>query len=205
MEDEIFTIKDFCESKLKEMGSQFIAQAYPIDSEEDFDSIISKIKKEFYDATHYCFAYRMNNGNFKYSDAGEPNGTAGIRILNAIDHFRLTNILVIVIRYFGGKKLGVGLLGKTYYNSAEMVLNSAVKIKKTAFQKISVEAEFIFTSILHKAFSDFEVKVLNTVYAENLKFDCLVKPKYLKDFSKYLTDKTKGAVKIKKDEKIIYG
>ena len=161
--DEILTIKGFFESKFKEKGSQFIGLAYPINSENEFQSILAEIKKKYYDASHHSYAYRLLNNTFKYSDAGEPSGTAGIRILNAIEHFNLLNVLVIVVRYFGGTKLGVGPLGKAYYHSAEITLNDSDKIKKTAYKRIFVSVDFSFTSLLHKTFSDYQINPKTTL------------------------------------------
>ncbi len=202
--DQITTVKSFSESIFKEKGSRFIGRVYPIEFTENFNDILSSVKKQFFDASHYCYAYRLLNDEFKYSDAGEPNGTAGIRILNAIDHFSLTNVMVIVTRYFGGTKLGIGPLGKAYYNSAEMTIKSAEKITKTAFQKVIIESDFSFTSLMHKTFSDFEMKVTSTEYEKNVKFVCIIKPRLMAKFQEYLTDKTHGSVKILVEEKINY-
>lgn len=202
--DEILTITGFFESKFKEKGSQFIGLAYPLNSEEEFSAILTEVKKRYYDASHHCYAYRLLDNIFKYSDAGEPSGTAGIRILNAIDHFNLLNVLVIVVRYFGGTKLGIGPLGKAYYHSAEITLNTSEKIKKTAYKKIFVSADFSFTSLLHKSFGDYEMKIIKTAYNENAGFNCYIKPKLLIDFIKALTEKTKGSVIIKPGNKIFY-
>ena len=130
------TIGSFNETTLKEKSSVFNAQAYPVENEEDALQIVEKTKKKYYDATHHCYAYKLTGNKIKYSDAGEPSGTAGIRILNAINHFNMQNILVIVIRYFGGTKLGVGPLGKAYYNSVIQTLKSSRIIEKKAYKKI---------------------------------------------------------------------
>ncbi|MDZ7765436.1 MAG: YigZ family protein [Melioribacteraceae bacterium] len=96
----------------------FIGYAAPCKNDEEAEQILEGKKKQYYDATHNCYAYKILPESIKYLDDGEPSGTAGIRILNAIQHFDLTNLIVISTRYFGGTKLGVGPLGKAYYNSA---------------------------------------------------------------------------------------
>ena len=202
--DEILTITGFFESKFKEKGSQFIGLAYPINSEEEFSTILADVKKKYYDASHHGYAYRLLNNTFKYSDAGEPTGTAGIRILNAIDHFNLLNVLVIVVRYFGGTKLGVGPLGKAYYHSAEITLNDSEKIKKTAYKKIFVSADFSFTSLLHKTFGDYEMKIIETEYNENAGFRCYIRQKFMNNFIETITEKTSGSVNIKTGDEIFY-
>ena len=202
--EEIFTIKAFSESKFKEKGSQFIGQAYPIESNEDFNRIYSEVKKKFYDASHHCYAYRLVNGEFKYSDAGEPNGTAGIRILNAIDHYELTNVLIIVIRYFGGTKLGVGPLGKAYYNSADTAIKSSEISKRTAFQKIFIKTDFPLSSLIHKAIADFEMKILDTQFREDVNFTCLVKPRLIENLKNYLREKSSNSVVVTVEDEINY-
>lgn len=202
--DEIFTIKAFSQSKFKERGSQFIGQVYPIENVENFNEILPGIKKQFFDASHHCYAFRLINGEFKYSDAGEPNGTAGIRILNAIDHFNLTNVLVIVIRYFGGTKLGVGPLGKAYYHAAELAINSAETIKKNAFQKIFIKADFPFTNLIHRTIADFKMKIVDTKFDETVSFTCLVKPKLIENLKDYLKEESGGSVVISSENKIQY-
>jgi uncharacterized YigZ family protein len=202
--EEIVTIQKFHETGFKEKGSQFTGQAFPVNSEQEVSDILTDVKKKFYDATHHCYGYKLLDGQFKYSDDGEPSGTAGIRILNAIDHFALLNVLVIVIRYFGGTKLGVGPLGKAYYSSAESVLSEAKKITKTAYQQVQISTDFSHTSLLHKSFSDFEMVVQNTEYLENINFTCLIKPKSLQDYSDYITDKSSGAIIITADNEIKY-
>lgn len=202
--EEIFTIKTLSESKFKEKGSQFIGRAYPIESISEFDKIYSAAKKEFFDASHHCYAFRLINRDFKYSDAGEPNGTAGIRILNAIDHFELTNVLVIVIRYFGGTKLGVGPLGKAYYHSSKLALESSEIIKKTAFQKVIIKADFSYSSLIHKSIIDFEMKIIDTQFSEDVNFICLVKPKLIKKLKDYLIEKSSGSIVINSEDGIHY-
>ena len=202
--EEIVTIQSFHETSFKEKGSLFTAQAYPVSTGEDIVNILTDVKKKYYDASHHCFGYKLLDGQFKYSDDGEPSGTAGIRILNAIDHFELLNILVIVIRYFGGTKLGVGPLGKAYYSSAESVLSESKKTRKTAYRQIQITADFSHSSLLHKSFADFEMKIQDTKYGEKINFTCLIKPKFIENFSSYLTDKTSGSISINAGDEISY-
>ncbi|MBI5727800.1 MAG: YigZ family protein, partial [Ignavibacteriales bacterium] len=115
MVTSFFTISEKAEFRLKEKGSLFTGIAFPVRNVQECDEILAQHRKDFYDATHVCYAYRIINGPVKYSDDGEPAGTAGVRLLNAIEHFNYYNILVLSIRYFGGTKLGVGPLGKAYY------------------------------------------------------------------------------------------
>ena len=145
----------------------------------------------------------MINDVFKYSDDGEPNGTAGLRILNAIDHFQLLNVLVVVIRYFGGTKLGVGPLGKVYYNSAIGVLEKSVKIEKYFYYKIFVDVDFKQISSIHHIINNSEVKILNTKYADNVTFELVVKINDVNSFKTKIIDELKGDLIINVDKNII--
>ncbi|OGU75953.1 MAG: hypothetical protein A2V93_05230 [Ignavibacteria bacterium RBG_16_34_14] len=175
--------------------------AIPVGNEEEAFSNLERIKKEFYDASHHCYSYKLPD-NFKYSDAGEPSGTAGIRILNAIEHFELVNILVVVVRYFRGTKLGVGGLGKAYYNSALQVLEKAEIKKKYLYQKIFIKLDFQFAQKVYHLFNDSENKILNLNYSEMAEFECAVKAENLDKINKNLNDLTNGKVKISMGEKI---
>jgi len=160
--DLIKTIKDFNDAKLKEKGSVFIGQAYKINYKSDVDKILTEARKKFYDSTHVCFAYKLSDNSFHYSDDGEPSGTAGIRILNAIDHFSLVNTLVLVIRYFGGTKLGVGPLGKAYYEIAHHVLNTAKTENQKYYSKVKIIFDYNLTSQVHHIIKQYSaIRIVN--------------------------------------------
>lgn len=200
----IKTIKKFHEEKLKEKGSIFIGQVYPVNSENEIKNILEEVKKKYFDATHHCFAYRFSEDKFKYSDAGEPSGTAGIRILNAIDHFNLKNIIVIIIRYFGGTKLGVGLLGKTYYNCAKSVLENSEFLEKKIYKKVTINFEFSLISHVQKILSSFSAKFEKSNYNENAEIICFLLIKDLDQVKKQLIDISKGRIKFSEDKNIFF-
>ncbi|MCU7491273.1 MAG: IMPACT family protein [Bacteroidota bacterium] len=202
--EEFLTIKEFSESKFKEKGSLFIGQSHPVQSEAEALEILERTRKKYYDATHHCYAYRLSSGETKYSDAGEPTGTAGIRILNAIEHFSLTNIIVISIRYFGGTKLGVGPLGKAYYNSAYTSLEGAEILKKICYKKVIITSGFEFISQLHHALSKVTSRILNTYYEEKVSLECLVIPKDLPRLVNFLNETLSGKVQINDKNEHIY-
>ena len=173
---QIKTIDAFKESIFTKKKSTFIAQVYSVCSEDEIKEYLSSSKKKYYDASHHCFAYKFSDGSNRYSDAGEPSGTAGVRILNAIEHFELNNQLVIVTRFFGGIKLGVGPLGKAYYFAAHQVLNESRIITKQLFQKVNISSEFDQINITHRILSTFKSIILDTDYNNNsAKLSCLVK------------------------------
>jgi len=168
------TLKSYNESELKEKKSVFIAKAFPVNNEDEAKNILLDLKKKYHDASHRCYAYRLLSGKSKYSDAGEPMGTAGIKILNAIDHYDLTNCLVIVIRYFGGTKLGIGPLGKAYYETTIQVLSRAEIIIKKPYKQMEIRLSIASYAKLNKIFSDNKIIVIKTVFDTDTKVEFLI-------------------------------
>ncbi len=194
IDEEIKTVFDFNEFKFKEKGSLFIGQCFKIKSENDFNEIKSKTKKEFYDATHHCFAYKLLEGSLKYSDDGEPNGTAGIRIFNAIQHFELVDTLVFVIRYYGGTKLGAGPLGKAYYFAAEEVLKSASVKTLAKHVKTEIKYNFEYSSTIHYYLNKFNAKIIENNFDLVPSIVAMIKPTYLTDIKESLSEKSNNKI-----------
>ena len=140
-----YTIEKNAIAEFKEKGSRFIAYAYPISTTDEFKKYLQQLKKEHPKAVHLCFAYRLGiDGNiFRVSDDGEPNGTAGKPILNVIDSKYLTNILIIIVRYFGGTLLGVPGLINAYKSATAMALQVVPFVKKLV--EINYELQFDYT------------------------------------------------------------
>jgi uncharacterized YigZ family protein len=133
MEDTYKTIEVKAEGLYKEKGSKFISYAYPIKTEEEAKEIMHALKKEFYDARHHCYAYRLGpkGETYRMNDDGEPSSTAGRPIYGQLLSFEVTNILVAVIRYFGGTKLGVSGLINAYQDATADALKQATIVEKT--------------------------------------------------------------------------
>jgi uncharacterized YigZ family protein len=192
--EQIKTIKDFRQAAIKEKGSEFIAIVYPVDNEETVANHLNEIRKKYFDASHHCYAYKMKSGEQKYSDDGEPNGTAGVRILNAIEHFDLTDVLLTVVRYFGGTKLGVGPLGKAYYNASIEVLEKSEFQSKILYQLIEIEVDFNFISQVHRIINQFSAIISNSEFTTKANFKCLVKPNDFEKINIELTNLTNGQI-----------
>lgn len=127
-------LSDGEETLFKEKNSKFFGYAFAVENEEQIKDILAKIKKEHYSARHWCYAYQIGTGAkayFRANDDGEPNNSAGMPIYGQIQSFDLTNVLVIVVRYFGGIKLGVGGLVQAYRTSAQLALESSTFVEKT--------------------------------------------------------------------------
>ena len=134
------SIKENVSGEIIEKKSRFIANIFYIESESEAEDIIKEIKKEYYDARHNCFAYIIDRENIsKFSDDGEPSGTAGVPILNILKGRNLSNILVIVTRYFGGTLLGTGGLVRAYSDATIEALKNADIITKIYGKVINIE------------------------------------------------------------------
>lgn len=204
MQRVIHTIKSSNESRSKEKGSSFIAKCAPIQTFEKAKEFLGSIKKEYYDATHHCFAVKLHDGEVQFSDDGEPSGAAGIRILNAIDHYNLTDLIVVVIRYFGGTKLGVGPLGKAYFNSAFSALEKAERIHLMEYfsSKIILPPNYL-GDVFHQLEKNNAV-IMNQEYEENLIINCLIESAKYLALVELLKNLSGGKIFISKEEQPVF-
>jgi len=142
-----FTIETTAVAEFKDRGSKFLAYSFPLNDINDFKKHLQTLKKEHPKAAHHCFAYRIGNegNNFRVSDDGEPAGTAGKPILGQIDSKKLTDTLIIVVRYFGGTLLGVPGLINAYKTAASLVLQCTPIVQKV--MKTNYELQFNYTEM----------------------------------------------------------
>ena len=171
--DTYLTIKGKGEGLYKEKGSKFIALAYPVTTEDEIKVILASLRKEYHDARHYCWAYRLgaDKKKFRVNDDGEPANSAGQPILRQIKSNNLTNVVVIVIRYFGGKLLGVGGLINAYRTAAADALSDTKIITKTVND--FYELTFAYT-IINDVMRLIEEEKL-TIVEQTFKADCTIK------------------------------
>ena len=161
----MYSIKKNTENSIIIKKSKFITKLYKINSIDDVSSILNKIKDEYKDSTHICYAYIINNQE-KCFDDGEPSGTAGLSILNVIKRKNLTNILAIVIRYFGGTKLGTGGLTKAYSNSIIEALKLTNIIELTNGYLIELEFNYNQLKLVDYILNDKDI--INKEYNDNI-------------------------------------
>lgn len=142
--DEYHTLQDVSQGLYKEKGSKFIAIAMPVNSAEEVRFHLEQLRKRFHDARHHCYAYRLGEEPYKvrYNDDGEPSGTAGKSIFGQIQSFELTNVLLVVIRYFGGVKLGTGGLIHSYRAATRDAIVNGKIITQT--WKVTVKISFAY-------------------------------------------------------------
>lgn len=201
---QITIVEGFNEYILKEKGSIFTGQVFPITNSDEAKNILKDVKKKYYDATHHCYAFKCANGDSKFSDDGEPSGTAGIRLLNAITHFDLTNVLVVVIRYFGGTKLGVGPLGKAYYQSSMEALEKSKKVVKFPAQKVSLNFSFEMVNVVYKLLAEHESKILGTNYSDSVSLSVIIKTEFVERVKAALIAATSAQVEFVINPEIIF-
>ncbi len=149
------TIKNEACSEITEKKSKFICHAYHVESVEEIDAILRKLRKEYHDARHNCYAYKIIKDNIvKSSDDGEPSGTAGAPILTILDGRNLSNILVVVTRYFGGILLGTGGLVRAYSLATTQTLENSIIVN----QDLGIECKFV---IDYKDLSEVQYQMKN--------------------------------------------
>ena len=142
--DSYLTIQDKSEGSYTEKRSKFLAFAFPVSSVEDVKALLAEYQKKYYDARHVCYAYMLgaDRTEFRANDNGEPSGTAGKPILGQINSNNLTNILILVVRYFGGIKLGTSGLIVAYRTAAAEAIAAATVVEKTVDAEVAFSFEF---------------------------------------------------------------
>lgn len=172
-EDTYKTITDTVEGIYTEKRSKFIAIAIPVRTVEEIKGHLETCQKKYYDARHVCYAYMLGHErkNFRANDNGEPSGTAGKPILGQINSNALTDILIVVVRYFGGIKLGTGGLTVAYKAAAAEAISNASIIEKTVDEDITVAFEYPFMNDIMRIVKEEEPVILEQSYD----MDCMMK------------------------------
>ncbi|ELR69109.1 protein co-occurring with transport system [Fulvivirga imtechensis AK7] len=166
MIESYLTISSASEGFYKEKGSKFLAFAFPVATEDEVRERLEDLRKRYHDARHHCYAYILGaeKGSVRANDDGEPNHSAGDPILGQINSKHLTNVLVVVVRYFGGTKLGVSGLINAYKVSAEDALNNATIEKVYLTHCIRVDYPYESTNEVMRLINDFEIRVKDQVF-----------------------------------------
>jgi len=161
-EDIYLSISQATEGVYKERGSKFLAFAFPVSSEEQVKACLEKLRKEYFDARHHCYAYAIGKDQkvFRANDDGEPNHSAGDPILGQIRSHQLSDILIVVVRYFGGVKLGVGGLISAYKISAAEAIANAQIIEKIVTQTWQLHFKYEAMNEVMKLVKDLDLKVI---------------------------------------------
>jgi uncharacterized YigZ family protein len=167
--DTYFTIAVPSEGEYKEKGSKFIAFTYFVSDESSIKEKLEQLKKEHFKATHHCYAYRLgiDGKNYRANDDGEPSGTAGRPMLGQIDSFGLTNVLIIVVRYYGGTKLGTSGLINAYREAAKNALEKSQKIEKIIESIIEVSISYNQLNEMMQFLKQYEIEIITSIYTDN--------------------------------------
>jgi uncharacterized YigZ family protein len=203
MVDEYQSIKAASTALVKIEGSKFIADAFPAEHQSQAEAALANVRKKYHDATHHCFAYALGREGieFRYSDDGEPSGTAGVKILTAIQSRNLSDIIVVVTRYFGGTKLGTGGLGRAYFDSASQALLNAEVIQKIVTEEVEITFPYDETSRVMNVLSHLRAKVLDTIYDDDVTLHISVRKSLNAALGETLVDATRGNIAIKHSRK----
>ncbi|MGO2101418.1 MAG: IMPACT family protein [Psychroflexus halocasei] len=169
-------------------SSKFFATAFPVKTEEDVELAIEKLRKKHHKARHFCYAWQLgqNYEHYRANDDGEPSNSAGMPIYGQLQAYEVTNILVVVVRYFGGTKLGVGGLISAYKIAAQMVLDESKIIKKLITKSIFVNCNYDMMDQVMRLTNDLNLKIIS----QNLELDCnfeieIRKNKYVEYYEKF--------------------
>jgi uncharacterized YigZ family protein len=159
--DYYYTIEKPSVAEYKDRGSRFIAYTFPISTTDDFKERLAEIKKEHPKATHHCFAYRigLDGNNFRMSDDGEPSGSAGKPILGQLDSRQIVNVLIIVVRYFGGTLLGVPGLITAYKTAAALALQVTPVVQKPVLVPYKIQFDYTQMNEVMRIIKQFDCNI----------------------------------------------
>jgi uncharacterized YigZ family protein len=185
--DTFLTIKNPGTGIYREKGSRFLGYSFPVQSESEIKNILTDFKKKYYDATHHCFAWRIGfeNPQYRINDDGEPSGTAGLPILGQIQSKNLFDIFILVIRYYGGTKLGVSGLIQAYKTAAFESIISTEIVEKTINSQYVIEFSFENLNAVMKILKEFKPKI----HSQDFNLQCVIKFEIRKSRSEMLEDK----------------
>lgn len=168
MSDTYLTIQDKSEGIYTEKRSKFLAFAHPVETIDEIKDLLTDYKKKYYDARHVCYAYMLGpeRTDFRVNDDGEPSSTAGKPILGQINSRELTNILVVVIRYFGGVKLGTSGLIVAYREAAAEALSAAAVVEKTIEETVTFTFPYVMMNSVMRVVKELNPRIVEQKYDE---------------------------------------
>ncbi|MGY8933754.1 MAG: IMPACT family protein [Flavobacteriales bacterium] len=186
------------EGLFKDRGSKFYGYAFPISNEEEIKEKIELLKKQHYNARHWCYAWQLgkNYDHYRANDDGEPSNSAGMPIYGQLQSFNVTNVLVVVVRYFGGTKLGVGGLIKAYKNGAKLALENSNIIDKTINEKFLIKFEYPEMNTVMRIIKDEKISIINQKLELNCEFIISIRKKEAEKVFEIFDNTYKVAIKI---------
>lgn len=190
------TIKAYGKAEHVEKKSRFIGEAFPVKTEEEVRQILEQVKKSFWDASHHVFAYRLQNGEARFSDDGEPSGTAGKPTLDVILGTDVRDVLVVVTRYFGGTLLGTGGLVRAYSKGARIALEAAGIVSMEPFYSCQIVMDYTYLSKIQYLLREKGYPEEGSEYTHEVTLRFLVPEKELENFQKKVLEVSDGRLQL---------
>lgn len=186
------------EGLFKDRGSKFYGYAFPVNNEEEIKEKIELLKKQHYNARHWCYAWQLGKeyDHYRANDDGEPSNSAGMPIYGQLQSFNVTNILVVVVRYFGGTKLGVGGLIQAYKTGAKLALENSVIIEKTINEEFLIKFEYPEMNTVMRIIKDENISIINQKMELNCEFIISIRKKEAKKVFDIFDNTYKVSIKI---------
>ena len=196
IKDKYYTVKSYNKVEIKITKSTFIAELFPVENTDEVSKNLKAVKERYYDARHHPYAYRLglDENNFRANDDGEPSGSSGKPILEVIDKSNITNVLIVVTRYFGGVKLGVGGLRRAYSETALASIEKNNIIEKFITEKIQLEFNYEYISPVMNFLESNNYKISENISEDKVKLICEVRLSFSENFKKELVNFTKGSI-----------
>ena len=200
------TIIERSTGEIVEKKSRFIADMFPVETEEEALTYIEEVKKKYYDARHHCFAYVLNDNPLteRFSDDGEPSGTAGKPILDVIKGAELKNTLIVVTRYFGGTLLGTGGLVRAYTAASREAVAAAKIVTRTFGYKMVISTDYTGLGKIQYILCQEGIPLLDTVYTDAVDIIAFVPDEREDEIINKITEATNGKSIIKRDKEYWY-
>lgn len=192
--DEYLVPSEYGEDEFVEKKSRFIGRIWPVETEEEALARIQEMKKKHYDATHNCWAYIIRDGAVRFSDDGEPGGTAGMPMLQVLQREELYNVVCVVTRYFGGILLGAGGLVRAYTKGAKIAVDAAGKSMKRVWTVLYVPCPYSFYERVRLEAEGFGGIVRKADFGAEVELELLFPEVKTQEFLDRLTDMTAGTV-----------
>ncbi len=166
-------------SLLKEKGSKFLGYAFPVTNENQVKEYINHLKKEHYNARHWCYAWQLGKSyeSYRVNDDGEPSNSAGMPIFGQLQAYDVTNVLIVVVRYFGGTKLGVGGLMQAYKTAARLSLDASTIVQKTIDEYFILKFDYPEMNIVMRIIKEEKLSILNQKMELNCEINLAVRKK----------------------------
>lgn len=189
------------EALFKDRGSKFYGYAFAVTNEEEIKENIEFLKKQHYNARHWCYAWQlgMKYENYRVSDDGEPTNSAGMPIYGQLQAFEVTNILLVVVRYFGGKKLGIGGLIQAYKTAAKLVLENSKIIKKTINEEFVLQFDYPEINKVMQIIKEEQISIIHQKLDLNCMYIISVRKKEAEKVFKRFNKTYKVLIKKKED------